>query len=60
LINYPKFPLSDTNLKKEAEALTAYLMEKFHQNRVVIEFPDETVMLKKTDQIDPRVKALNV
>jgi hypothetical protein len=56
IINYPKFPLNDAVLKKEAEALTAYLMEKFEQNRVVIEFLDETVMFEKTDQLDPKVE----
>lgn len=55
-INYPKFPLKESALKIEIENLTMYLMKEFEQNRVVIEYLDETVMLENSDSIDPRIK----
>lgn len=55
-INYPKFPLEEQILKVEIENLTKYLMIEFEQNRVVIEYLDETVMLENTELIDPRIK----
>jgi hypothetical protein len=30
-------------------------MKEFSQNRVVIEYMDETVMFEDTDEIDPRI-----
>ena len=56
IINYPKFPLDMAKLKSETQLLVEYLMEEFNQNRVVIEYLDETVMLEKTSQIDPKIK----
>jgi len=58
-INYPRFPLNDADLKSEIENLVKHLMAKFSQNRVVIEFNDETVMLDKSIEIDPRIVANN-
>ena len=55
-INYPKFPLEEKKLKIEIEELTKYLMKKFEQNRVVIQYLDETVMLENSELIDPRIK----
>lgn len=55
-INYPKFPLEEKVLKSEIENLTKYLMKKFEQNRVVIEYLDETIMLENSELIDPRIK----
>lgn len=54
-INYPKFPLDADMLKKEIELMTVQLMHKFEQNRIVIEYLDETIMLEKEDKIDPRI-----
>lgn len=54
-INYPKFPLNEALLKKEIEFMTHALMKEFSQNRVVIEYMDETVMFEDTDEIDPRI-----
>ena len=54
-INYPKFPLNEALLKKEVESMTHALMKEFSQNRVVIEYMDETVMFENTDEIDPRI-----
>ncbi|QXP70025.1 hypothetical protein H0I29_15620 [Polaribacter sp. R2A056_3_33] len=55
-INYPKFPLKPEKLKKEIEKLTKQLMRKFKQNRIVIEYLDETVMLEQSKEIDNRIK----
>ncbi len=55
-INYPRFPLKEEVLKQEIEALTKSLIKSFKQNRVVIEYPDETVMFEDSPEIDPRIK----
>ena len=54
-INYPKFPLQGDELKTEIENLTKSLILEFKQNRVVIEYLDETVMFEQNDSIDPRI-----
>lgn len=54
-INYPKFPLTPELLKKEIEMLTKKLMKEFKQNRTIIEYLDETVMLEFSKEIDPRI-----
>ena len=54
-INYPKFQLSHTVLKLEIEELSKQLMLQFKQNRIVIEYLDETVMFENSKQIDPRI-----
>ena len=58
-INYPKFPLLPTTLKEEIEKLANELMLAFKQNRVVIEYLDETIMLEQTEDIDPRISNTN-
>ena len=55
-INYPKFPLSHKVLKTEIEKLARSLMDEFQQNRLVIEYLDQTLMLEKSDEIDSRIK----
>lgn len=55
-INYPKFPLKIEILKKEIEVLTKDLMSEFKQNRTIIEYIDETVMLEQSKEIDPRIE----
>jgi hypothetical protein len=55
-INYPKFPLKVEILKKEIEELTKDLMLEFKQNRTIIEYIDETVMLEQSKEIDPRIE----
>lgn len=55
-INYPKFPLKIEVLKYEIEELTRKLMSEFKQNRTIIEYLDETVMLEKDKKIDPRIE----
>ena len=54
-INYPKFPLKVITLKFEIENITKSLMKKFEQNRVVIEYLDETIMFENSELIDPRI-----
>lgn len=54
-INYPKFPLSYSVFKQEIIDCVAYMMEKMEQNRIVIVFNDETIMLENSEQVDPRV-----
>jgi len=54
-INYPRFPIDVTVLKQEVENLAKYLMEVCEQNRVVVEFMDETVMFEFSDKTDPRI-----
>lgn len=55
-INYPKFPLDTKTLKIEIELFIEHLMVVFKQNRVVIEYLDETIMLEFSDDIDPKIK----
>ena len=54
-INYPKFPLSLETFKTSVETVAASLMNKFEQNRIVIQFHDSNVMLEKRDDIDPNI-----
>jgi len=55
-LNYPKFKLKPKTLKKEIEKLARNLMNRFDQNRIVIEYHDEIVMYEKTEEIDQRIK----
>ncbi len=55
-IQYPKFPVEESKLKKAIIELTKILMIKLEQNRVVIVFTDETVMLEQSIEIDPNIK----
>jgi hypothetical protein len=54
-INYPKFPLEVEVFKKEITKLGAHLLNVMKQNRTVIVFTDETVMLEIDEAIDPRI-----
>jgi hypothetical protein len=55
-INYPKFELPPAVLKFEIEELSKQLLLAFKQNRVVIEYLDEVIMLENSDEIDPRIQ----
>lgn len=55
-IQYPKFPVEEAELKKAIIALTEFVMIKLEQNRVVIVFTDETIMLEQSENIDPKIK----
>lgn len=54
-INYPKADLSHLEIKDEAVALAKALMKKFDQNRIVIICTDESILLEKSDSLDPRI-----
>ncbi|MFV8378831.1 hypothetical protein [Flavobacterium sp. LB3R33] len=54
-INYPKFPLEVEVFKEEIIKLCSHLLNKMQQNRTVIVFPDETIMLEIDGAIDPRI-----
>lgn len=53
-INYPKFPQDEELLKENILFLAKMLMITHDQNRMIVIFPDETIMLEQTDEIDPR------
>ena len=55
-INYPKCELPLAVLKFEIEELSKQLLLAFKQNRVVIEYLDELVMLENSQEHDPRIK----
>jgi hypothetical protein len=54
-INYPRFPLEQLVFKEEITQLGSHLMSVFTQNRIVITFHNEIVMLEKNQGIDPRI-----
>ena len=55
-INYPRFPQGGEVLKREIETLAKALLKKFFQNRIVVEFAQETIMFEVTGGVDPRIK----
>lgn len=55
-IQYPKFPQQESALKKAIVAFTELMMMELEQNRVVIFFTDETIMLEQSDVIDPDIQ----
>jgi hypothetical protein len=55
-IQYPKFPHDESLLKKAIIKFTELMMITLDQNRVVIVFTDETVMLEQSEIIDPEIK----
>ena len=55
-IQYPKFPIEEEKLKLAILFLVEQLMLTLEQNRVVIIFPTETVMLEQSNEIDPRIQ----
>lgn len=55
-IQYPKFPQEEALLKNAIVKCIEILMLQLQQNRVVIVFTDETIMLEQTDTIDPNIK----
>jgi hypothetical protein len=55
-IQYPKFPQEESALKKAIVELTEQLMVELEQNRVVIVFADETIMLEQANAIDPKIQ----
>ena len=55
-IQYPKFIQDEALLKKAILKLTELMMITLQQNRVVIVFNDETIMLEKSEEIDPNIE----
>jgi len=55
-IQYPKFPSEEQSLKKAILGLTKMLIIKLEQNRIVIVFSDETIMLEQSETIDPKIQ----
>ena len=55
-IQYPKFPQEEPILKNAIVELTKMMMLELEQNRVVIVFTDETIMLEQSDVIDPNIQ----
>lgn len=45
LINYPRFPESDSSIRQKALEIAFGLQTVFSQGKVSVVFPDETVML---------------
>lgn len=54
-IQYPKFPVEESKLKIAIVELTKLLMIKLQQNRVVLVFTDQTIMLEQSNEIDPNI-----
>lgn len=54
-IQYPKFIQEEYILKKAIIKLIEMMMYELEQNRVVVIFADETIMLEQTEKIDPRI-----
>lgn len=55
IIQYPKFPQPEPILKETFIQLIAYMMIELEQNRTVIQFLDETIMLEQTDTINHKI-----
>jgi hypothetical protein len=55
IIQYPKFLQPEAILKEAFTKLITKLMIDLDQNRIVIQFPDETIMLEQTDAIDHKI-----
>ncbi|UOE40774.1 hypothetical protein MTP09_12825 [Chryseobacterium suipulveris] len=55
-INYPKFPLDENIFKDEVLIIGKELMKQFKQNRILIIYTDETVMLEQSEETDTRIK----
>lgn len=51
-IQYPRFPASEIQLRDGVLEIGAYLMDKLQQNRIVITFDNEIVMLENSSEID--------
>jgi hypothetical protein len=55
-INYPKFPLIEQDFKTNALHLAQQLLRRLKQNRTVVVFDDEIVMLEETEEINSKIK----
>lgn len=55
-IQYPKFLVEEEQLKQALLFFSEQMMLTLEQNRVVLVFPTETLMLEQSEQIDPNIK----
>ena len=46
LINYPRFPMTKEKIKQAAEEIANLCKDRYKQNRISIEYQDQTVMLE--------------
>ena len=46
LINYPRFSTTKEKLKEQTEEIAKLCKERYKQNRISIEYQDETIMLE--------------
>ncbi|MBK8329309.1 MAG: hypothetical protein IPL09_07535 [Bacteroidetes bacterium] len=54
-IQYPRFPASEIQLRDGVLEIGAYLMDKLQQNRIVITFDNEIIMLENSREIDKKI-----
>jgi len=54
-INYPRFSIEKQVFKTEVKLLAGQLMKVVNQNRVVIEFDDEILMIQESEEVDWRI-----
>jgi len=54
-IQYPRLIQNETDLEKGVLRLAELLALAMEQNRIVIEFSDETVMLEQSNDLDPKI-----
>ena len=55
-INYPRFPATEEKLKEGVLEIGKYLMDQLQQNRIVITFGHEVIVLEQTSDTDARIK----
>lgn len=55
-INYPKFPVTPKEMKQGVTFIAKKLLQSCHQNRIVAEFNDQTIMLDLSDEFDPGIE----
>jgi hypothetical protein len=54
-MQYPKFQYHENLLKEAIIFFTKNLQQELEQNRVVVVFDDETLMLENSKEIDPNI-----
>ncbi len=54
-IQYPKFPIDELDYKTAIIEFVKLLMDLLQQNRIVIVFPDNTMSLEKSEDIDSSI-----
>ena len=52
-IQYPKFPYDEEKWKDAVVLFIKSIMKELEQNRTIIIFPNNTLMLENSDNIDP-------